>query len=140
MNGKPFFDTNILVYTIGQHDTRTAVAESLLAAGGIVSVQVLNELAAVMQRKLRMPWEEIVEALAAVRVFCPSPTSLTSETHDAALDLARRHGWHVYDALIVAAALAAGCSTLFTEDLQHGRVIDGRLTVVNPFRQDSPTR
>ncbi len=140
MNGKAFFDTNILVYTIGEHDTRTAVAESLLAAGGIVSVQVLNELAAVMQRKLRMPWEEIVEALAAVRVFCPSPTSLTSETHDAALDLARRHGWHVYDALIVAAALQAGCSTLFTEDLQHGRVIDGRLTIVNPFRPDSSTR
>ena len=140
MNGKAFFDTNILVYTIGQHDTRTAVAESLLAAGGIVSVQVLNELAAVMQRKLRMPWEEIVEALAAVRVFCPSPTSLTSETHDAALDLARRHGWHVYDALIVAAALHAGCSTLFTEDLQHGRVIDGRLTIVNPFRPDASTR
>ena len=140
MSGKAFFDTNVLVYTIGQHDHRTAVAESLLAAGGIVSVQVLNELAAVMQRKLRMPWEEIVEALAAVRVFCPSPTSLTSETHDAALDLARRHGWHVYDALIVAAALQAGCSTLFTEDLQHGRVIDGRLTIVNPFRPDSSTR
>jgi predicted nucleic acid-binding protein len=140
MNGKAFFDTNILVYTIGQHDTRTAIAESLLGAGGIVSVQVLNELAAVMQRKLRMPWEEIAEALVAVRVLCPSPTSLTSETHDAALDLARRHGWHIYDALIVAAALQAGCSTLFTEDLQHGRVIDGRLTIVNPFRPDSSTR
>jgi predicted nucleic acid-binding protein len=140
MSGNAFFDTNVLVYTIGQHDERTAVAESLLAAGGIVSVQVLNELAAVMQRKLRMPWDEIVEALTAVRVFCPSPTSLTSETHDAALEVARQHGWHMYDALIVASALEAGCSTLFTEDLQHGRVIDGRLTIVNPFLPNSSTR
>ena len=140
MNGKPFFDTNILVYTVGEHDERTAVAESLLAGGGVVSVQVLNELAAVMQRKLRMPWDEIIEALTAVRVFCPSPTSLTPETHDTALALARRHRWHIYDALIVAAALEAGCSTLYTEDLQDGRVIDGRLTIVNPFLPRSRAR
>jgi predicted nucleic acid-binding protein len=140
MSGKVFFDTNVLVYTIGQHEQRTVIAESLLAAGGIVSVQVLNELAAVMQRKLRMPWEEIGEALTAVRVLCPSPTSLTTKTHDAALKLARRHGWHIYDALIVASALDAGCATLFTEDLQHGRVIEGRLTIVNPFLPDSSTR
>ncbi len=133
MSGKPFFDTNVLVYAVGQHDARTPTAESLLAAGGVISVQVLNELAAVMQRTLRMPWEEIVEALTAIRVFCPSPVPITVETHDSALRLAGRHRLHIYDALIIAAALAAGCSTLFSEDLHAGQVIDGQLTIRNPF-------
>jgi predicted nucleic acid-binding protein len=133
MNGKSFFDTNVLVYVVGQHDLRTATAEALIAEGGVVSVQVLNELAAVMRRKLRMPWEEIVEALAAIRVLCPAPVPITTETHDAALRLAGRHGWHIYDALIVAAALEAGCSTLFSDNLQAGQVIERRLTIRDPF-------
>jgi predicted nucleic acid-binding protein len=133
MSDKAFFDTNVLVYAVGQQDTRTETAEALLEAGGVVSVQVLNELAAVMQRKLRMPWDEISEALSAIRVLCPAPVALTLDTHDAAVQLARQHGWHIYDALIVAAALEAGCATLWSEDLQAGRVVEGRLTIRNPF-------
>jgi predicted nucleic acid-binding protein len=53
--------------------------------------------------------------------------------HDAALRLAGEHGFHIYDALIVAAALDADCATLYSDDLQSGRVIDGRLTIHNPF-------
>jgi predicted nucleic acid-binding protein len=137
MSGKPFFDTKVLVYSVGQHNARTATVESLLAAGGVISVQVLNELAAVMQRKLRMPWKEIVEALAAIRVFCPSPVPITVETHDAAVRLAERHRVHIYDALIMAAALEAGCTTLFSEDRHSGHVIDGQLTIRNPFARRS---
>jgi predicted nucleic acid-binding protein len=133
MSDKPFFDTNVLVYAVGQHDARTATAEVLLAAGGVISVQVLNELAAVMHRKLRRPWAEIVEALDAIRVLCPSPVPITVTTHDAALRLAARHRVHVYDALIMAAALEAGCSTLLSEDLHAGQVIEGQLTIRNPF-------
>ena len=59
MSDKVFFDTNILLYTIGQHDARTPTAEALLASGGLISVQVLNELAAVARRKLRMAWPEV---------------------------------------------------------------------------------
>ena len=139
MTGKAFFDTNVLVSRLASLTSERSWPNRA-GRRRIVSVQVLNELAAVMQRKLRMPWDQIRDALTAVRVFCPSPTSLTSETHDAALELARRHGWHMYDALIVAAALEAGCSTLFTEDLQNGRVIEGRLTIVNPFLSDSSVR
>ena len=134
MSGKVFFDTNVLVYTIGQHDARTPAAEALLADGGVISVQVLNELASVAHRKLQMPWPEVTEALDAIRILCPSPLSLTAAMHDDALRLAAQHGFHIYDALIVAAALEADCATLFTEDLQSGQVIDGRLTVHNPFK------
>ena len=133
MNDKGFFDTNVLVYIVGQKDERTAVAEALVAAGGVVSVQVLNELAAVARRKLGMTWEKTGEALLAIRTLCPSPVPLAIETHDAGLRIAARYGFHIYDALIAAAALAADCATLYSEDLQDGQMIDGRLTIRNPF-------
>ena len=134
MSDKAFFDTNILVYVVGQKDERTPKAEALLAHGGVVSVQVLNELAAVSRRKLGMSWEEVSDALAAIRVLCPSPTSLTTDTHEAGLRLAAKYGLHIYDALIAAAALEAECATLYSEDFQDGQVIEGRLTVRNPFQ------
>ena len=134
MSDKVFFDTNVLVYTIGQHDARTPTAEALLARGGLISVQVLNELASVAHRKLRMSWPEVNDALGAIRILCPPPIPITAEMHDAALRLAGQHGFHIYDALIVAAALEADCATLYTEDLQSGQVIDDRLTIHNPFK------
>ena len=133
MNDRAFFDTNVLVYVLGQNDNRTAPAEALIADGGVVSVQVLNELAAVARRKLGMTWEEIQEALAAIRVLCPSPVPLTIETHEAGLRIAAHYQFHIYDALVAAAALEADCATLYSEDLQDGQIIDGRLTIRNPF-------
>ncbi len=102
MFDKVFFDTNVLLYTIGQHDERTPVAEALLARGGVISVQVLNELASVAHRKLQMPWPEVTEALDAIRMLCTSALPITAEMHDDALRLAGQHGFHIYDALIVA--------------------------------------
>lgn len=133
MTGKVFFDTNVLVYTIGQHDDRTPVAEALLSGGGLISVQVLNDLAAVARKKLGMSWPDVTESLDAIRVLCPVPQPITADTHDAALRLASHYGFHIYDALIVSSALEAGCDTLYTEDMQSGLVIEGRLTLRNPF-------
>jgi predicted nucleic acid-binding protein len=130
-----FFDTNIFVYAFTVGPKREA-AERILAAGGVVSVQVLNELANVLRRKQGFSWAEIEDALDAVRIRFPSALSLTIDTHAAAIGLARDHGLHVYDALILAAALEAGCDTLFTEDMQHGRVFGG-LTIRDPFREDA---
>jgi predicted nucleic acid-binding protein len=133
MSDKAFFDTNILVYVVGQKDERTSKAEALVANGGVISVQVLNELASVSRRKLGLSWEDVGDALAALRVLCPSPTPLTTDTHDAGLRIAAKYGFPFYDALIAAAALEAECTTLYSEDFQDGQVIEGRLTVRNPF-------
>ena len=133
MNDRVFFDTNVLVYIVGQKDERTAKAESLVVNGGIVSVQVLNELASVFHRKLKMSWQDILAALDAIRVLCPAPIPLTTDTHDAALRIAIKYGFSFYDALIAAAALEAECTILYSEDLQDSQVIDGRLTIRNPF-------
>jgi len=135
MSDRVFLDTNILVYALGHHDDRTPKAEALLASGGVVSVQVLNELASVASRKLRMPWPDVTAALADIKILCPSPMPITVEIHDAALRLAARHGYHIYDALIIAAALEGECSILYSEDLQAGQVIEGRLTIRNPFTE-----
>jgi predicted nucleic acid-binding protein len=133
MSGKAFFDTNILVYVVGHKDKRTDTAEALLAAGGTISVQVLNELANVSRKKLRMSWDEIDEALAAVRVLCPSPLPLTIDTHDAGRRIAAKYGYSLFDSLIAASALEAECDMLYSEDLQDGQIIEGRVTIRNPF-------
>jgi len=83
-----FFDSNVLVYAFAKDDRRAEIAEALLARGGVVGVQTLNEFVAVAVRKPAMPWKEVLEALRALRELWPSLVPLTLETHDAALRIA----------------------------------------------------
>lgn len=131
-DGEAFFDTNVLLYLLSGDDTKADRAEELVAGGGIISVQVLNEFASVARRKLGMSWGEIHEILSQVRSVCPVEP-MTLEGHDRGVELAKRHGFQIYDAMIVASALLAGCTLLYSEDMQNGQVIDGRLTIRNPF-------
>jgi len=133
MSDKPFLDTNVVLYAFRQGDARSQRAEILLAAGGTLSVQVLNEFVNVARRKLYQSWEEVRRALGILRVFCPDPAPITIETHDRAVQIADRHGYSIFDSLIVAAALERQCETLYSEDLQAGQVIEGRLRIKNPF-------
>jgi predicted nucleic acid-binding protein len=134
MSGRAFFDTNVLIYGMGTEDPRRRRAEELLFEGGVVSVQVLNEFCDVARRKIRMSWDDVMQALRVVQLFCPNPVPLTMETHRHALVIAERHGVRIYDALILASALATSCDILYTEDLQNGQVIERQLTIRNPFR------
>jgi predicted nucleic acid-binding protein len=131
-----FFDTNILVYA-QQVDGKGDRARALLAGGGKLSVQVLNEFTAVSRRKQRRDWGEIDEAVADVLTMVDPPQALTLDLHQSARALARDHQLSFYDALIVASAIEAGCDTLFSEDMQHGRSIGG-LAIVNPFLDGAP--
>jgi predicted nucleic acid-binding protein len=128
---KAFFDTNILIYAQEQ-GAKADKARALLAAGGVLSVQVLNEFAAVARRKLGKNWREIGEAIYDALTLVDPPLPLTIALHTAARALADDHNVSFYDALIVAAALEAGCETLISEDLQNGRAF-GELRIVNPF-------
>jgi predicted nucleic acid-binding protein len=130
-----FFDTNILVYA-QQGDGKADRARTLLAGGGKLSVQVLNEFTAVSRRKQRREWREITEAIDDVLAVVDPPLALTLELHAAARVFVEDHRLSFYDALIVAAAIEAGCDTLFTEDMQHGRTIGG-LAIVNPFLESA---
>ena len=127
-----FHDTNVVLYLLSADTAKADRAEELLAAGGRVSVQVLNEFAAVANRNLGMGWKDIGEILAQVRAVC-AVEPLAIETHERGLALASRYGLSVCDAMIVSSALLAGCTLLYSEDMQHGQVFDRQLTVRNPF-------
>jgi predicted nucleic acid-binding protein len=133
MPAKQFFDTNILIYAFASNDLRSARAESLIAEGGLIGVQVLNEFTNVTRRKLRWQWVQIEASLAVIEELFGPVAPLTKAIHTRAVQLAREHELSVYDALIVAAAQDAGCALLFSEDLRHGQKF-GTLTVENPFR------
>lgn len=133
MTAKVFFDTNTLLYLVSSDLAKADRAQELLAAGGTISVQVLNELLNVCRRKFGSSWAQADTLLDLVREKC-LVEPLTAGTHELGRRLAQRHQLSIYDAMIVAAALLAGCEMLYSEDLHHGLVIDQRLTVCNPFK------
>ena len=129
---KPFFDTNVLLYLLSADYTKANRAEAIIATGGIISVQGLNEFASVASRKLKMPYTEIRETLQIVRAFC-SIEAITIETHELGLDISEQFRFSLYDSMIVSAALHAGCVILYSEDMQHGQKINNQLLINNPF-------
>lgn len=133
MSDKPFFDTNVILYAFREGDRRSLIAEELLSKGGVLSVQVLNEFVSVARRKLHRNWAEVRQALKVLRVFCPEPIPLTVEIHERALQLAEKYGYSIYDSLVIAAALDAGATTLYSEDMQHGQEMEG-LAIRDPFQ------
>jgi len=130
---RSFVDTNVLVYFAQQESGRFTRAAEIVESGAIASVQVLNELANVVRSKFRRSWPEVAESLDLVRELV-DVEPLTVATHDLGIALAERYNFHVYDAMIVAAALEAECNILYSEDMQHGLLVDG-LTIHNPFRK-----
>ena len=130
-NRKAFFDTNVVVYLVSDDAAKMQRSRELMAMGGVVSVQVLNEFTRVVRRKQAMAWADIRLVLDGLRMAC-SIVPLLEETHVRALQYAERNELHIYDANIVAAAALAGCTTLYSEDMHDGLVIDG-VTIRNPY-------
>ena len=128
----PFLDTNVLLYLLSADAAKADRAEALLHDGATVGVQVLNEFASVASRKLSMPWAEIDDLLGLIRRRC-EVRDLTLAVHERGLALVREYRFAWYDALIVTAALDAGCTVLYSEDMQHRMKVAGRLVIVNPF-------
>lgn len=129
-----FFDTNILLYLASGDTAKADRAEAAIAKGGSISVQVLNELANVARRKMQMSWDETHALLNTLRDLL-KVHPLAVETHETGLGIAERYGLSVYDAMIVASALHAGCDTLWSEDMRHGMAFEEGLRIINPFRQ-----
>jgi predicted nucleic acid-binding protein len=131
-----FVDTNVLLYIASPDPAKAERAEAIIGDCGAISVQVLNELANVARRKMRMSWPEIHTFLSSLRRLL-TVHSNTVEIHETGLAGAERHGLSIWDAMIVASALHADCETLWSEDMQDGMVIDGQLRIANPFRTGS---
>ena len=127
-----FFDTKVLVYLASGDPAKAGRAEAAVASGGTISVQVLNELANVARRKMELSWAETHAFLFLVRGLL-TVQAITIEIHETGLALAERYRLSTYDAMIAASALHADCDALWSEDMQHGLVIENRLRVCNPF-------
>jgi len=127
-----FIDTNVLVYLASSDERKADRAEALVEAGASISVQVLNELANVARRKLQFSWGETRDLLETLRTLL-DVVPLDVEAHELGLRIAERYSLSVYDAMIVAAALRAGCDTLWSEDMQHGLRVEREMRILNPF-------
>jgi predicted nucleic acid-binding protein len=133
---RAFIDSHIALYLLSGDAIKADRAEAVIAAGSVTSVQVLNEVTSVMRRKLGMTWAETDEVLAGLRAVC-AVEPLTIETHNTGRHLAERYGLSVYDAMIVSAGMLAGCDRLYSEDMQHGLLMEGQLRICNPFIEPS---
>jgi len=127
-----FFDTSVLLYLVSHESDKADRVEQLLEEHGIVSVQVLNEFAAVALRKLKMPLSDVREILETVRAVC-TVEPLTAAVHDRGLAIHDRYKYSLYDSMIVASALVANAKVLYSENLQHGQLMDSQLRILNPF-------
>ncbi|HMQ58394.1 MAG TPA: PIN domain-containing protein [Rhizobiaceae bacterium] len=132
MNGeRAFLDTNVLLYLYAKDDAKADKVDALLRERPVISVQVLNEFINVSRRKFARDWSTIIPAIESLGALCEVvPLEVTSQRK--AVEIAVRDGFSIYDANIVTAAAMAGCTILFSEDMQHSRRIEG-LTIVNPF-------
>ena len=128
-----FFDTNVLLYIAAVDPAKADRAKELIGAGGMISVQALDEITNVARRKMGMSWAETRAFLSTIRGLLPV-RPLTIDVHETGVRLAERYGLSIYDAMIAASALQADCDTLWSEDMQDGIVLDDRLRVVNPSR------
>ena len=129
---KGFLDSNVVLYLLSDDAAKADSAEALLKTQPVISVQVLNEVTHVCVRKLKMNWDEVAQFLDLVRSFC-KVVPLTVATHDRARQIAERHRLSFYDSCIVAAAADAGCLTLYSEDMNHGQILEDSLAIRNPF-------
>jgi predicted nucleic acid-binding protein len=129
---KHFLDTNILVYATERISDKALRANELIIGRAVVSVQVLNEFTRVFVRKIGKSIAEVQFALAPIKLAAEI-VPITIETHELALEIARKHKLAIFDANILAAAELSGCDILYTEDLSHGQKI-GRVSIVNPFK------
>lgn len=127
-----FFDSNTLLYSAGSEPAKAARSDELLLRGGWISVQVLNEVANVSRRKMRHDWDRTRILLDTIQHFV-AVLDLTRQSHVLGVEMAERYRLSVYDGMIVASALLAGCDTLYSEDMHAGLLVEGRLTIVNPF-------
>lgn len=127
-----FVDTNVIIYAFSA-EAKASAAQAILARRCDISVQVLNEFATVARRKLTKDWQDIEHYLTWIETVCRTVHPIDVETHHRGIGLAKRYNFSIYDSMLVATALRAGATTLYSEDMQHGLLVDNQLRISNPF-------
>jgi predicted nucleic acid-binding protein len=132
MSADFFIDSNIVVYSLGMPSLKRDVARQLISKKPIISTQVAMETANVLMKKFKF---EKASAFGAILEIIDK-TEMRDTTAAAivkAFEVSVRYQVSHWDGLIIASALSANCTTLYSEDMQHGLVIENKLAIVNPF-------
>lgn len=129
---RAFADTNIAVYAESDDGEKSKRARAIIESSPVISTQVVNETIAALTGKYGFAKADAYEVAAALMDLC-EVVPVGEGTVREAMGLAVRYQLSHWDAVIVAAALEAGCGILYSEDMQHEQVFDGRVTVKNPF-------
>jgi predicted nucleic acid-binding protein len=134
MNAKPTLDTNILIYAFGKKDdARKESAIEVIKKCNIVSIQVVNESIYVPLKKFNFPINELEKVIEFMKQnFIIS--DLNSSTLELTIKISARYGFSFWDSMIVASALSNHCTMLFSEDMHHSQIIEGKLEIINPFK------
>ena len=132
MTAKCFADTNIAIYALDADVSLRNTALAILSRRPTISTQVVNEYLNVLLKKRKLDRASANELARALMTTC-DVVSITPDITELAMILGEQHRINHWDAVIVAAALATGCETLYSEDLQDGQIFEGRLRVKNPF-------
>lgn len=129
---RAFLDTNILIYLTTLDDQKYARSAEIVAQGGVISVQVLNEYCSVARRKSSRGWPDVAKSCEDFATTL-EVQDVTTASQSLALVYADRYGYSIYDANILSSAKLAKCDILWSENMQHGQIIDG-VQICNPFR------
>lgn len=131
-------DTNVLFYATERAGEKAQTAKALLPSVRFISVQVLSEYANAARRKLRREWAAIEREVAILRDLVAEVLPIDAAAHREAVRIAARYELSFFDAQMLAVAVAGGATTIFSEDMHDGLVIDDTLTIRNPFRTGKP--
>jgi predicted nucleic acid-binding protein len=133
VTGPYTFDTNVAIYAF-LSETKSVAAADAIRQADFISIQVLNEFASAGARKLRRGWPEVIAGAEKLRASVPLVLPIDEESHREGMRIAARYRIAFYDSLMLAVALSGGARTIYSEDMQHGLVIDDTLRIVDPFR------
>jgi len=136
MKDKAFLDTNILIYSQRSDDlTKRSISQKLIQNGGfVVSTQSFNELCNVLIKKYKIDADRIFEIIYAISELAQEVFIINENTILNALKVHKNYKYGYYDSLIIASALECECRYLLSEDMNDRQIIDGKLTIINPYR------
>jgi predicted nucleic acid-binding protein len=127
-----FLDTNILIYSVGNVTSKKQIAVDLIVPQAVISTQIITESINVMYRKLHYDYGQI-RAITTKFIDQMTLRIITCDTIRSALNITETYGYSYYDSQVIASALEHHCPILYSEDLQHEQVIEGRLKILDPF-------
>jgi predicted nucleic acid-binding protein len=126
-------DTNILIYNHLEDESKWNITNKLLSLRPVISTQVISEYLNVMKRSFRMEKVDLMDLCALWMKKCViHPVDVA--TVEVARRLIKRYDFQIFDSIIIAAAIEAGCEVLYSEDMQHNMMVEKQLRIINPFK------